>query len=425
MIRDEDRIFTNLFGQKPVTLEAAQARGDWVHTRKNLQRSQESIQREITQSGLRGRGGAAFSTGRKWGFVPKDTAQPKYLIVNADESEPGACKDREILRHEPYKLLEGALLAAYAIGAKVVYVYIRGEYAAETKVIQRAVDELYAQKLLGENILDTGVTCHIHIHQGAGAYICGEESALLESLEGRRGLPRRKPPFPAISGLYGCPTIVNNVETLAQVPAILKRGAGWFAGLGTAHSAGTKIFSISGHVNNPCNVEEVLGIPLRELIDTYAGGVTGGWSNLLAVIPGGTSMPLLPKNICDTLTMDYESLQEVQSGLGTASVIVLNRTVDIVDALVNVAGFYAHESCGQCSPCREGTGWMLRVLTRLKEGRGHIRDLDNLQEVTEQIAEQTICAFGEAAAWPIQGLLRHFKHDLEARLGADVPGRVR
>ncbi len=417
MLTNKNRIFTNLYGTEPVPLKAAQARGDWVATRDILKRSPESIREDVTQSGLRGRGGACFPTGKKWSFIPKDSAKPKYLVVNADESEPGACKDREILRHEPYKLLEGALISAYAIGAETVYIYIRGEYFAEAEILERTIDDLYQNKLLGENILRTGVTCNVYVHRGAGAYICGEESALLESLEGKKGWPRRRPPFPAVAGLYGCPTIINNVETIGQIPAIVTRGAAWFAKLGVPNSTGTKIFSISGHVNNPCNVEEEFGIPLRTLIEKYAGGVTGGWSNLLAVIPGGSSMPLLPKITCDTLTMDFDSLAAVKSGLGTASIIVISRAVDIVDALVNIAGFYAHESCGQCTPCREGTGWMLRTLTRLKEGRGKLEDLNDLQEVTEQIAGNTICAFGEAAAWPIQGLLRHFMHDLEKRLG--------
>lgn len=417
MLKDKDRIFTNLYGEKPVTLAEAKKRGDWVGTKELLKKKPEELCEEVAKSGLRGRGGACFPTGRKWSFLARNSSKPSYLVINADESEPGACKDREILRHETYKLLEGAVLAAHAIGAQTVYIYIRGEYFAEAEQLEKALVELRAAKYVGENICGTKNTCQIYVHRGAGAYICGEESALLESLEGKKGWPRRKPPFPAVSGLYGCPTIINNVETIAQVPAILKRGADWFAKLGVPNSTGTKIFSISGHVNNPCNVEEELGVSLKTLIEKYAGGVLGGWQNLMAVIPGGSSMPLVPKNLCENLTMDFDALTEVKSGLGTGSIIVISRAVDIVDTLVNIAGFYKHESCGQCTPCREGTGWMFRVLTRLKEGRGKLEDLDNLQQVTEQIAGNTICAFGEAAAWPVQGLLRHFRHDLEKRLG--------
>lgn len=418
MLAKENRVFANLHGEGAVDLQSAQARGDCTQTKKILAKGKEWIQSEVLASGLRGRGGAGFATGKKWSLIDQSLEKPHYLVINADESEPGACKDREILLHEPYKLLEGAIFAARAIDAHTVYIYIRGEYFREQDALQAAIDELYNAKFLGSAAADSlGWAVDIFVHKGAGAYICGEESALLESIEGRKGMPRLKPPFPAVVGLFGSPTIINNVETIASVPAILTRGAVWYKTMGTEQSSGTKIFSISGHVENPCNVEEELGIPLKTLIETYAGGVIGGWDALQAVIPGGTSMPMLPKSICDTLTMDYETLQSHQSGLGTASIIVMNKSVDIVDAAVNIAKFYMHESCGQCSPCREGTGWMWRILKRLAHGEGHKRDIHDLQDITHQIAGHTICAFGEAAAWPIQGLLRHFQHELEQRVG--------
>lgn len=419
MLAKENRVFANLHGEGAVHLKAAQKRGDFAHTKKILAKGSEWIINEVIASGLRGRGGAGFATGKKWTLIDKSMEKPHYLVINADESEPGACKDREILLHEPFKLLEGAIFAARALQAHTVYIYVRGEYFRELRALEAAIAELYEAHFLGQAGAKTlGWQVDIHVHKGAGAYICGEESALLESLEGRKGMPRLKPPFPAVVGLFGCPTIINNVETIATVPVILTRGAAWFQKLGTEQSRGSKIFSISGHVQNPCNVEEELGIPLKTLIETYAGGVIGGWNNLLAVIPGGTSMPMLPKSICDDLTMDYETLQSHQSGLGTASIIVMNKSVDIIDAAVNIAKFYMHESCGQCSPCREGTGWMWRILKRLSHGAGQKRDVQDLQEITHQIAGHTICAFGEAAAWPIQGLLRHFRHELEQRVGS-------
>lgn len=418
MLSQKNKVFGNLYGNESVTLTTAMKRGDWMNVQEIIQKGPEFIIHEVIESGLRGRGGGGFLTGKKWSFIEKNSNCDSYLVINADESEPGSCKDRDILRNEPYKLLEGALYAARAIQAHTVYIYIRGEYFCEQKVLQKAIDELYAAGLLGASCTKTGWDLDIYIHKGAGAYICGEESALLESIEGRKGMPRLKPPFPAVIGLFGKPTIVNNVETIATISAILKRGAKWFSSLGTEQSRGTKIFSISGHVNNPCNIEEELGIPVKTLIETYAGGVVGGWGNLLAIIPGGTSMPMLPKSICETLTMDYETLQAHHSGLGTASIIVMNKSVDIVDAAVNIAKFYMHESCGQCTPCREGTGWMWRVLKRLSYGEGQKRDIDDLEQITSQIAGQTICAFGEAAAWPVQGLLRHFRHEIEQRIGS-------
>ena len=348
--------------------------------------------------------------------MPKDSGKDHYLVVNADESEPGTCKDREIMRNDPHLLLEGCLVAAFAMHAHTCYIYIRGEYYSESSNLQKAIDEAYANNLIGKNACGTGWDFDIYLHRGAGAYICGEETALLESLEGKKGQPRLKPPFPAGAGLYGCPTTVTNVETIAVSPTILRRGSKWFANLGSANNTGTKIFSISGHVNNPCNVEEEMGIPLRELIEKHAGGVRGGWDNLLAVIPGGASVPLLPKSICDTVKMDFDSLKEVQSGLGTAAVIVMNKSTDIVEAIARLSHFYKHESCGQCTPCREGTGWMYRMMEKMVHGNVEHQDIDKILDVTKQIEGHTICALGDAAAWPIQGLFRHFRPEIEKRI---------
>ena len=421
MLADKDRIFTNLYGLHDWRLKAAQKRGDWDGTKKFIQQGRDWIVDQIKDSGLRGRGGAGFPTGLKWSFMPPDDrrdGRPHYLVVNADESEPGTCKDRDIMRHDPHKLLEGCLIAGFAMGANAAYIYIRGEFYREYEQLQAAVDEAYDADLLGKNALKSGWDFDIYIHRGAGAYICGEETALLESLEGKKGQPRLKPPFPANAGLYGCPTTVNNVETIAVVPTILRRGARWFAGLGRERNTGTKVFCISGHVNNPCNVEEAMGIPLRELLENHAGGVRGGWNNLLAVIPGGSSVPCLPKPVCDSLHMDFDSLAAVKSGLGTAAVIVMDKSTDIVKAIARLSKFYMHESCGQCTPCREGTGWMWRVMERLVTGDAEIDEIDLLEDVTYQVEGHTICALGDAAAWPVQGLIRHFRPELEARIVA-------
>jgi NADH-quinone oxidoreductase subunit F len=339
-------------------------------------------------------------------------------VVNADESEPGTCKDRDIIRHEPHKLLEGCLVASFAMGACAAYIYIRGEFTNEAKVLQAAIDEAYATGLIGKNACGSGYDFDVFLHRGAGAYICGEETGLLESLEGKKGLPRLKPPFPAAVGLYGCPSTVNNVESIAVAPAIMRRGAAWFNSLGRPRNSGPKVFCISGHVEKPCNVEEELGIPLRELIEKYAGGVRGGWDNLLAVIPGGASVPVIPKSVCDDVLMDFDSLRDVKSALGTAAVIVMDTSTDIIKAIARLAKFYMHESCGQCTPCREGTGWMWRVMMRMVEGRAEISEIDTLEQVTRQIEGHTICALGDAAAWPIQGLIRHFRPVMEARIAA-------
>jgi len=417
MLKESDRIFTNLYGTDDWRLKGALRRGDWDKTKELLSKGPEWITQEVITSGLRGRGGAGFPTGKKWSFISKeDESLPRYLIINADESEPGTCKDRDILRYEPHKLIEGALLAGFAIGAHVGYIYIRGEFYQEAEHLTAAVAEAYKAGFLGKSAVGSGWHFDLYIHRGAGAYICGEETALLESLEGRKGMPRLKPPFPAVVGLYGCPTIINNVETLAVVPTILRRKGSWFANIGTPDNTGTKIFCLSGHVNKPCNVEESLGIPMKELIEKHGGGVRGGWDNLLAVIPGGSSVPLLPKEICETVLMDFTSLAQVKSGLGTAGVIVMDKSTDVVRAIARLSKFYMHESCGQCTPCREGTGWMWRMLMRLAEGEGTSEDIDQLEEVTHQVEGHTICALGDAAAWPVQGLIRHFRPELERRL---------
>ena len=417
MLADKDRIFTNLYGHLGADLKSAQARGDWDDTKALLALGRDKIVEEIKASGLRGRGGAGFPAGLKWSFMPKESdGRPSYLVVNADESEPGTCKDRDILRHEPHKLVEGCVVAGSAMGAKAAYIYMRGEFINEAHALQRAIDEAYDANLIGKNACGTGETFDVYLHRGAGAYICGEETALLESLEGKKGQPRLKPPFPANAGLYGCPTTVTNVETVAVSPTILRRGASWFAGIGRENNTGTKLFCISGHVERPCNVEEAMSVPLRELIDRHAGGVRGGWDNLLAVIPGGSSVPCLPKTVCEDQIMDFDALKDVQSGLGTAAVIVMDKSTDIIAAIARLAHFYKHESCGQCTPCREGTGWMWRVLERMVTGDAEIEEIDLLETVTKQIEGHTICALGDAAAWPVQGLIRHFRPEIEHRI---------
>src|ERR1700744_390828 len=376
MLQDKDRIFTNLYGQHDPFLQGARARGDWDGTAAILARGRDAIINEVKASGLRGRGGAGFPTGLKWSFMPKQSDRPCYLVVNADESEPGTCKDRDILRYDPHRLVEGCLIAGVGMGAQAGYIYIRGEFYNEAQNLQVAIDEAYEAGLIGKNACGSGYDFNLYMHRGAGAYICGEETGLIESLEGRKGQPRLKPPFPAAVGLYGCPSTVNNVETIAVGPEILRRGAKWFAGIGRERNTGTKIFCISGHVNAPCNVEEAMSIPMRELIEKHAGGVRGGWGNLMAVIPGGSSCPLIPKSACDTVLMDFDALKEVRSGLGTAAVIVMDKSTDIVRAIARLSKFYMHESCGQCTPCREGTGWMWRVMDRMVRGAAEPAEID-------------------------------------------------
>ena len=417
MLADADRIFTNLYGRHDWRLEGAKARGDWNGTKDILLKGRDWIIDEMKKSGMRGRGGAGFPSGLKWSFMPKQSdGRPHYLVVNADEGEPGTCKDRDIMRWDPHKLVEGCLLASFAMGAHAAYIYIRGEFYQEALNLQAAVDEAYEAGLIGKDACGSGWDFDLYVHRGAGAYICGEETALIESLEGKKGQPRLKPPFPAMSGLYGCPTTVNNVETIAAAPEILRRGGAWFAGLGRENNTGTKLFCISGHVEKPCNVEEVMGIPLRELIDRHCGGVRGGWDNLLAVIPGGSSTPMLPKDVCDTILMDFDSLRAARSGLGTAAVIVMDKSTDIVRAISRLSKFYMHESCGQCTPCREGTGWVWRVMERMVVGNATVAEIDLLLDVCSEIEGHTICALGDAAAWPVQGLFRHFRPEVERRI---------
>jgi NADH-quinone oxidoreductase subunit F len=417
MLKDQDRIFTNLYGQDDWRLAGAQRRGVWDKTKDQIALGRDAIIDLVKESELRGRGGAGFPAGIKWSFMPKESdGRPSYLVVNADESEPGTCKDREIMRFDPHRLLEGCLVAGFAMGAGACYIYIRGEFYLEAVHLQAAIDEAYEAGLIGKNACGSGYDYDIFLHRGAGAYICGEETALLESLEGKKGQPRLKPPFPAAVGLYGCPTTVNNVETIAVVPEILRRGVSWWTSLGRPKNTGTKIFSISGHVNQPCNVEEEMGIPLKQLIEEHCGGVRGGWDNLLAVIPGGSSVHCINKPACDTILMDFDSLREAGTGLGTAAVIVMDKSTDIVAAIARLSHFYMHESCGQCTPCREGTGWMYRVLTRMVKGEAELSEIDTLLDVTHQVEGHTICALGDAAAWPVQGLIRNFRPELEQRI---------
>ncbi len=426
MLKDQDRIFTNIYGMHDRSLAGARARGHWDGTAAILKKGRDWIVDEMKASGLRGRGGAGFPTGLKWSFMPRESdGRPSYLVINADESEPGTCKDREIMRHDPHTLIEGALIASFAMGAHAAYIYIRGEYIREREVLQAAIDEAYDAGLIGKNACKSGWDFDLYLTHGAGAYICGEETAMLESLEGKKGMPRMKPPFPAGAGLYGCPTTVNNVESIAVVPTILRRGGEWFASFGRPNNAGTKLFAISGHVNNPCVVEEAMSIPFEELIERHCGGIRGGWDNLKAVIPGGSSVPMVPGKIMrEDGIMDFDWLREQTSGLGTAAVIVMDNSVDVIAAIWRLSKFYKHESCGQCTPCREGTGWMMRVMERLVTGDAEIEEIDMLWDVTKQVEGHTICALGDAAAWPIQGLIRHFRDEIEERIKARKAGRL-
>ncbi|KAI5859170.1 hypothetical protein BZA05DRAFT_383554 [Tricharina praecox] len=419
-LSDQDRIFQNLYGQHGADLKTAMKFGDWYKTKEILLKGHDWIISEIKTSGLRGRGGAGFPSGMKWSFMnppgwDKGTT-PRYLVVNADEGEPGTCKDREIMRKDPHKLVEGCLVAGRAMNATAAYIYIRGEFYHEATILQRAIQEAYAAGFIGKNACGSGYDFDVFVHRGMGAYVCGEETSLIESLEGKPGKPRLKPPFPAAVGLFGCPSTVANVETIAVAPTICRRGGSWFDSFGRDRNSGTKLFCISGHVNNPCTVEEEMSIPLRELIEKHCGGVKGGWDNLLAVIPGGSSTPILPRKICDDVLMDFDALKDVQSGLGTAAVIVMDKSTDVIRAISRLSKFYKHESCGQCTPCREGSAWTYQIMNRFAKGQGRTREIDMLQELTKQVEGHTICALGEAFAWPIQGLIRHFRPELEARM---------
>ncbi len=416
MLADKDRIFNNIYGIHDKSLKGVMSRGHWDGTAGIIAKGRDWIINEMKASGLRGRGGAGFPTGLKWSFMPKESdGRPHYLVINADESEPGTCKDRDIMRHDPHTLIEGCLIAGFAMAAHTCYIYVRGEYIREREALQIAIDECYDAGLLGKNNKN-GWDYDIFVHHGAGAYICGEETALLESLEGKKGQPRLKPPFPANMGLYGCPTTVNNVESIAVAPTILRRGAAWFSSIGRPNNVGTKLFMVSGHVNNPCTVEEAMGIPFRELIEKHAGGIRGGWDNLLAVIPGGASCPVVTAADIMDCPMDFDGLRNVKSSFGTAAVIVMDKSTDIVRAIARLSYFFKHESCGQCTPCREGTGWMWRVMERMVTGNAQKREIDMLLDVTKQIEGHTICALGDAAAWPIQGLIRNFRPEIERRI---------
>ncbi|KAJ3255039.1 NADH dehydrogenase [ubiquinone] flavoprotein 1, mitochondrial [Boothiomyces macroporosus] len=418
-LTDADRIFTNLYGRHDFRLKGALKRGDWHRTKDILLKGDTWIIDQVKASGLRGRGGAGFPSGLKWSFMNKPggpDGRPRYLVINADEGEPGTCKDREILRHDPHKLVEGCLVAGRAMNANAAYIYIRGEFYNEASNLQTAINEAYKEGLIGKNACGSGYDFDVYIHRGAGAYICGEETALIESIEGKQGKPRLKPPFPADVGLFGCPTTVANVETVSVAPTICRRGGDWFAQFGRPRNQGTKLFCISGHVNNPCTVEESMSIPLKELIEKHCGGVRGGWDNLLGIIPGGSSVPVLPKKICDDVLMDFDALKDVQSGLGTAAVIVMDKSTDIVSAISRLSAFYQHESCGQCTPCREGTTWMANMMRRFEKGNAKVAEIDMIDELSRQIEGHTICALGDAAAWPVQGLIRHFRPEIEKKI---------
>lgn len=392
------------------------ANGGYSALKKSLsQMKGEEIIEEVKISGLRGRGGACFPTGLKWSFLAKGTDKPKYLCCNGDESEPGSFKDREIFEKNPHQFIEGALIAAYALGINSIYVYIRGEYWKWINIMEECIADAYKKGFIGKNILGSGFNCEMYIHMGAGAYICGEETSLLNSLEGKRGYPRVKPPFPAAVGVWGCPTIINNIETIANVPEIVNKGGEWFSKIGDPRQPGTILFGVSGHVNKPGIYELPSGIPLIDLINNHCGGVTDG-KEIKMVIPGGSSMPPLTREEALTVRMDNESLKAIGSYIGTAGVIVMAEGTDVVDVIRRVTKFYYHESCGQCTPCREGCGWMLKVLNRIMDGTGRMSDLDLLISVAENIEGNTICALGDAAAWPVKWAVRKFRKDFEAKI---------
>ncbi len=383
----------------------------------------EEIIDEVKKSNLRGRGGACFPTGLKWSFMPRVSDKPKYLCCNGDESEPGSFKDRQIFEFNPHQFIEGALIASAAMGVRTAYVYIRGEYYKWQMMLQKAIDDAYAKNLIGKNIMGSKISVDIIVHRGAGAYICGEESALMNSIEGKRGYPRVRPPFPANYGLWGCPTTINNIETLANVPAIIEKGASWYSGIGEPKHPGTLLFGVSGHVNRPGVFELPSGTLLTEILFNYAGGIVDNRS-VKMVIPGGSSMPPLRGDEIEGLKMDQESLKAAGSGIGTAGIIVINEDADIVKVLKRIAHFYYHESCGQCTPCREGCGWMLRILERIDSGSGRQGDLDLLIDIANNIEGNTICAFGDAAAWPVKFTVQKFREEFERRIrpkGKDLP----
>jgi NADH-quinone oxidoreductase subunit F len=407
-------VFTHLDEDECWSLDAYRKHGGWQAWEKIVREKtpQEEIIETVKKSSLRGRGGAGFPTGLKWSFMPRSAPGQKYLLCNSDESEPGTCHDRDILRYNPHAVLEGMAIGAYSMGATIAYNYLRGEFHHEPfERIEQALKEAYDAGFLGKDVMGSGIDIDIYNVLGAGAYICGEETALMESLEGKKGQPRFKPPFPANFGIYGKPTTINNTETLASVPAIMRNGAEWFLELGKPNNGGPKVFSVSGHVARPGNFEIPLGTPFAELLE-MAGGMRNGHA-LKAVIPGGSSMPVLPAEVMMDITMDYDALQKAGSGLGSGAVVVMDESTCMVAACRRIARFYYAESCGQCTPCREGTGWMYRVLQRIEADKGRMEDIDLLESAAGQIEGHTICAFGEAAAWPVQGFLRHFRHEFE------------
>jgi NADH-quinone oxidoreductase subunit F len=396
--------------------------GGFTAAKKAFSQTPDDIIDQVKKSGLRGRGGAAFSAGLKWSFMPKTTDKPKYLCINGDESEPGSFKDRQIFEYNPHQLIEGILITCYAIGAKVAYIYIRGEYHKWIKLMQKALDEAYAAGYVGESMREkfgTEFFCNIYIHKGAGAYICGEESSLMNSLEGQRGYPRVKPPFPAQNGLWGCPTTINNVETIANIPPIITKGWEWFSKIGEPKHPGTILFGVSGHVNKPGVYELPSGTLLTDIIYNYAGGVPGN-KNILCVIPGGSSMPPLRGDQLEGVKMDAESLKAAGSAIGTGGIIVMDEDTDLVKVLARISHFYHHESCGQCTPCREGTGWLEKILKRILAGNGSVSDIDLLVTVANQIEGNTICALGEAAAWPVRFMVTRFRDYFEAKVSKEV-----
>jgi NADH-quinone oxidoreductase subunit F len=396
--------------------------GGFTAAKKAFSQPSDDIIDQVKKSGLRGRGGAAFSAGLKWSFMPKTTDKPKYLCINGDESEPGSFKDRQIFEYNPHQLIEGILITCYAIGAKIAYIYIRGEYHKWIKMMQKALDDAYSAGYVGEAMKEkfgTEFFCNIYIHKGAGAYICGEESSLMNSLEGQRGYPRVKPPFPAQNGLWGCPTTINNVETITNIPPIITKGWEWFSKIGEPKHPGTILFGVSGHVNKPGVYELPSGTLLTDIIYNYAGGVPGN-KNILCVIPGGSSMPPLRGDQLEGVKMDAESLKAAGSAIGTGGIMVMDEDTDLVKVLARLSHFYHHESCGQCTPCREGTGWLEKILKRILAGNGSVSDIDLLVTVANQIEGNTICALGEAAAWPVRFMVTRFRDYFEARVSKEV-----
>jgi|SRR5579872_861465 len=418
LLADNDRIFLNLDRRRDWRLEGAKARGAWNGVDLMIRCGPEWIIEQIKASGLRGRGGGGFVTATKWAAMPPEDGGARYLIVNADESEPGACKDRQLVGGDPHLVIEGAFLAAYAIRAHTAYIYIRGEAVAEREQLEAAVAEAEAARLIGRgNVFGWDFDCVVH--HGAGAYICGDEMALMESLEGKKGQPRLKPPLPFMSGLWGRPTTINNVETIAAVGTILRHGADWFAGFGRPNNAGTKLFSACGHVERPRVVEEAMSIPIRSLIEDYFGGVRGGWGNLKAIIPGGATCPMITAEQAETMLMDYDSPREFKSMMGTGTMIVMDKSTDLVRAMARISRFFMHESCGQCTPCREGTGWMWRIMQRMADADAEPYEIDLLLDVASNIeGGHAICGLADAAVWPIQGLFRHFRPEIEARIAS-------